>query len=768
MNFRFALSWVLLVTGVFAGQLGAQSELTVLHGQIFDPTHAAIPGAHITAIPEGQVSGPATVSDQNGEFSLVLEPRSYTLNVTADGFRQFSQTLNLNEGKAAIEEITLQLADRQDMITVNEPVGYQTVATSSATKTDTPLRDIPQTLNVVPRELLIDQNAQSVADAVRNVPGVSIAQGEGNRDQVVLRGISTASDFFVNGIRDDQERFRDLYNVESIDVVQGPAAVLFGRGGAGGVVNLVTRKPMRGAPADATLDFGSYGHKRSTAQVGAPLGSAADFRVSLMAEDSGGFRDSYFLHRYGINPTVGFNLGKTTTLVAGYEHLYDRRLADRGIPSQFGRPVDVRPGQLFGSPDQNGARSTVNSSYTTLEHRFNSGLRLRNNFLAGKYGKYYRNVYPGSAVNAAGTFSLSAYDHEIDRTNTFNQTDLIYAANLGRMRHTFLFGFEAGHQFQDEWRHTAVAIPNVPVSASTRNANFATAPLAINRHAVSDIFASYAQDQVAFADHWKAMVGVRLDWFKVSVDDHLPGNPDLSRADTAASPRVGLIYQPNNTASIYSSYSYTFLPSGQTLGLALSTVQLAPENARNYEVGTKFDLLNMRLNFTAALFRLDRNNVKNTDPNDPGRLVLTGQQRTDGFMFSTSGNLSRRWKLYGGYANLYGRITANTSSAPAGRKVGLVPRSQFTLWSTYDLSENWGAGGGLINQTKMYASFSNQVQLPGYSRVDAVVYYRVGGYRIGLNFENLLNSRYYSTANGDNNISPGAPRTVRVSFVTRF
>ena len=768
-NRRFGLLWVvLLVTGIFVGRLHAQSGLPVLSGRILDPTHSTVPGANITAIPAGQTSGPSTLSDQNGEFSLILEPRNYTLSVSADGFRRVSQSIDFTQSTAAVQEIVLQVADRQEMITVTEPVGYQTVATSSATKTDTPLRDIPQTLNVVPRELLIDQNAQSVADAVRNVPGVSIAQGEGNRDQVVLRGISTASDFFVNGIRDDQERFRDLYNVESIDVVQGPAAVLFGRGGAGGVVNLVTRKPMRGAPADATLNFGSYGHKRNTAQLGATLGSAADFRVSLMAEDSGGFRDSYFLHRYGINPTVGFNLGKTTTLVAGYENLYDKRLADRGIPSQFGRPVDVRPGQLFGSPDQNWARSTVNSAYATLEHRFENGLKLRNNFLAGKYGKFYQNVYPGSAVNAAGTFSLDAYNSEIDRTNTFNQTDLIVDTNLGKMRHTFLFGVEAGHQFQDEWRHTAAAITNVPVSNSTRNANFAAAPLARDRYAISDIFAGYLQDQIALADHWKAMAGVRVDWFKVSVDDHLPGASDLSRSDTAASPRVGLIYQPTNTASFYTSYSYTFLPSGQTLGLALNTVQLAPENAKNYEVGAKFDLLDARLNFSAAVFRLDRNNVKNTDPNDPSRLVLTGQQRTEGFVLSTSGGLSRRWKIYGGYANLNGRITANTSSAPAGRKVGLVPRSQFTLWSTYDISENWGAGGGLIDQTKMYASFSNQVQLPGFSRVDAVVYYRVGGYRIGLNFENLLNSRYYLTANGDNNISPGGPRTVRVSFVTRF
>jgi catecholate siderophore receptor len=200
----------------------------------------------------------------------------------------------------------------------------------------------------------------------------------------------------------------------------------------------------------------------------------------------------------------------------------------------------------------------------------------------------------------------------------------------------------------------------------------------------------------------------------------------------------------------------------------VNTVYLTPENAKNYEVGGKFDLIESRLNLTAAVFRLDRNNVKNTDPNDVTRLVLTGQQRTDGFVVSASGSVSQRWKIQGGYANLNSRITASTSSAPAGRKVGLVPRSQFTLWNTYDVSEHWGVGAGLIDQTKMYASFSNQVELPGFARIDAALFYRAGAYRMGLNIENLRNARYYSTANGDNNISPGAPRTIRVSFTTKF
>ena len=668
----------------------------------------------------------------------------------------------------AIDAFELTVAIAPEVVDVEGHFSpYFALESSAATRTGTPLRDIPQTVIVVPREVLADQHAQSVADAVRNVPGVSIAQGEGNRDQVVLRGISTASDFYVNGVRDDQERFRDLYNVESIEVVQGPAAVLFGRGGAGGIVNLVTRRPVRGAPSDVSLEVGGYGHRRGTTQFGLPLGATGSFRLSAMAESSDGFRDAYFLNRYAVNPTASFTLGRSSTVTLGFEHVRDHRLADRGIPSRSGRPADVPAAQLFGSPTQNDARSGVDSAFATVEHIFGGGLLLRNTLLVGRYDKSYQNVYPGSAVSG-GTLTLSAYNHDINRVNTFNQTDLIYSTRIAGMSHTMLGGIEVGRQFQDELRHTASAIPNVPLTDSLRDADFGSAPLAVDRHATSSIAATYLQDQIAMSAHWKAVVGARVDRFGVAVDDNLPSNTDLSRTDTVISPRAGVIYQPTGTASLYSSYSYTFLPSGQTLGLTPSTSQLGPENAKNYEAGLKLDLAEKQFGLTIAAFRLDRNNVKNTDPTDPARLVLTGQQRTDGVILSFAGNIVPRWRVYGGVANLRARVTSDTASAPAGRTVGLVPRNQLTLWSTYDLSTHLAVGGGVVSQSQTFTSFTNQVVLPSFTRLDAMVSYRIGRYRVGINGENLLNRKYYPTANGDNNISPGSPRNIQLSLKAVF
>jgi len=644
---------------------------------------------------------------------------------------------------------------------------YRDNDSTTATKTPTPLRDIPQTLTVVPRALLTDQNAQSIGDAMKNVPGVSVGQGEGNRDQVVLRGMSTTSDFFVNGIRDDQERYRDLYNVESIEVLQGPAAVLFGRGGAGGVVNVVTRRPASGAPSDIALDFGGYGHKRATAQAGVRLGGGSALRVSAVAENSGSFRDGFYLHRYAVNPVAGFELGATTVTV-GVERLRDRRLADRGIPSRAGLPVDVAAGQFFGSTSQNESRNDVTSASATAAHRFRNGVLLRNNLLVGRYDKFYQNVYAGSSVTSTGTFTLSAYNQRTDRTNAFNQTDLLFDAQLAGVKHSLLLGAEVGHQWQDEARDTAASLLNVPVSSSVRDANFAAAPRTVQRRATAGTLAAYAQDQVTLSEQWKAVVGARVDRFRVTVDDRLPGQEDLSRSDVAASPRLGLIYQPNACASFYTSYGYTFLPSGQTLGLAANTAQLEPENARNYEIGARLELLGKRLTLSSAVFRLDRNNVKNTDPTDPSRLVLTGQQRTEGVEVSATGSVRSWWKVYATYANLDARVTRDTSAAPAGRRVGLVPSNQFSIWNTFDLSSRWGAGGGVVHQSRRFTSFSNTVELPGFTRVDAVVYYQAGRYRLAMNAENLFNAAYYPSAHNDNNISPGAPRNVHLTLRATF
>jgi catecholate siderophore receptor len=261
---------------------------------------------------------------------------------------------------------------------------------------------------------------------------------------------------------------------------------------------------------------------------------------------------------------------------------------------------------------------------------------------------------------------------------------------------------------------------------------------------------------------------VRVDRFSISIDDVLPANVDLARVDVAASPRAGVIFQPSGRASIYGSYSYTFLPSGERLGLAANTAQLRPEQAKNYEVGAKVNALGNRLTLSTALFRLDRNNVKTVDPRDPSRLVLTGQQRTEGATFSAAGRVNSRWELSAGYATLDARIMKTTTAAPSGRRPGLVPRHQATLWSAHDLNDTVRLAVGVVTQTETFTSFTNAVRLPGYTRVDATAFYRISKATLSMGVTNVLDARYYPTANGDNNISPAAPRTALIALRYTF
>ncbi|MEO7065895.1 MAG: TonB-dependent siderophore receptor [Rhodanobacter sp.] len=646
-------------------------------------------------------------------------------------------------------------------------VPYMVEGTNTATRTDTPLIDIPQTIQAMPKDLLRDQNAQSLGDTMRNAPGVSVHQGEGNRDEIVIRGVKTKADFFVDGVRDDTEYYRDLYNVSEVDVLQGATAMMFGRAGAGGVVNLVTKQAVRSPTHELTLQAGSWQHRRAALDLGGALADAVAYRLNIMGEDSGGFRDYAFLHRYAINPVFNFRLGDRTTLDVGLERAYDNRRADRGIPSRGNRPVDVTPETFFGSPQQNFARTTVDSFHAKLQHDINENLVLRDTFRATRLDKFYQNTYPGSAVAPDDTLSIKAYSHGEQRNGFFNQAELVQQLDTGAMRHTLLYGVETDVQLDDDVKFTgsiakgvALTDPRVPIVINKPDRN---------NHAVAHAIGAYVQDQVDLSPHWKALAGIRWDRFSVGARYNLlPAGTGTQHTDTAWSPRVGVIYKPTDNASLYASVTRSFTPQGSNLALSLKSpvgANLAPEKAVNYEIGGKFNLLDQKLALTAAVFQLDLDHVNTPDPFDPTQLVQTGAQRNRGFELGLNGSLTSRWSIYAGYAHLNAEIRSTTEDARAGAKVGLVPKNQASLWSRYAFTDHWGIGGGWVSQSRVYTSFDNVVVLPGYTRFDAMAYYKQGKYRVSLNVDNLFNVGYYATANGDNQIMPGAPRSVDLTLV---
>jgi catecholate siderophore receptor len=695
-------------------------------------------------------------------------------------------TLAASDLACSAEAVLPKVTVRADAERADGPVsGYRATQSSTFTKTDTPLKEVPASITVVPEQLMKDQAMQSMGDVFRYVPGVLMHQGEGNRDQVVLRGNSTTADFYVDGIRDDAQVFRDLYNLERVEVLKGPAGMAFGRGSAGGVVNRVTKRPIFEHVGDVSLTFGSYSQFRGTIDVGGRLGETAAWRLNAMAESADTFRTGADLQRYAINPTTTLVLGERTALTLGYEHLHDDRTADRGFPSFAGSPFDANPSTFFGNANQSDALSTVDGFYATLNHDFDGGLQLKDSMRATHYDKYYQNVYPGSAVSAVGTMTLSAYNNANQRSNFFNQTDLTGQFNVGRFEHTLLAGFELGRQDSTNKRNTGffggttgIIVPaSNPIATATR---FVPNGTDADNNVKADITAVYVQDQLTLSPQWKVLAGLRYDHFTVDFDDRRATVPavDLSRIDSGFSPRFGVIWLPNAVSTYYVSYSYAMLPSGEQLALATTTADLAPEYARNYELGAHWDLRST-LTLSAAVFRLNRDDVHVADPQNPGYFVKTGQQRTDGVELGLQGEVTHNWQLFGGYAYLDGRITQPINSGtaataatiiPAGNRIGLVPRHTLSVWNRFSFGERWGAGLGLIYQGDSYTSFNNSVKLPAFTRADGAVYYTLGSskLRLACNVENMFNHSYFPTADGDNNISPGAPRTVRASLNVSF
>ena len=665
-----------------------------------------------------------------------------------------------------------------------EQSGYRVQQTRTATKTDTPLRNVPQAVSVVTDEQIRDQSMQSMADVVRYVPGVQMAQGEGHRDAPILRGNTTTADFFVDGMRDDVQYLRDLYNVERVEVLKGPSGMIFGRGSSGGLINRVTKQANWVDGSELGLTYGSWDNRRVTGDFNQALNEQVALRVTTLYEDSNSFRDYGEIERWAVNPTASFALGGDTLVEVGYEHFEDDRTVDRGLPSYTkpgssrGGPLKVNNSTFFGSPDDSYASAEVNALNSRITHQFANGVTLVNQTRYAKYDKFYQNVYASSAYKAStNKVELGAYNNDTDRSNLINQTDLTLSGNLLGFDHTLLVGAELSRQETENFRETGyfnAAGTLTKVSVTPQDSVF-RGPVYF-RHSksdadnksVADTAALYLQEQIELSKQWEVLLGVRYDNFKVDVDDYKGGgHAQLSSTDDLFSPRAGLIYKPLDNLSLYTSYSLSYVPRAgeQLASLSASNRTLDPEEFTNREVGLKWDI-SERLAATVAIYQLDRTNVAVTDPSDPARSILVDGQRVKGVELGLSGKLTEAWQVTGGYAFQDSEIqTADYD----GNEIAQVPRDSFSLWNRYDFNPQWGAGLGVIYQTDVFAASDNKVLLPSFTRVDAAIYYTVSPQlNLQLNVENLLDEEYYASAHNNNNITPGAPLALSMSANVSF
>ena len=662
-------------------------------------------------------------------------------------------------------------SELEPILVTGKARGYAAVDSVTATKTDTPLLNVPQTVNVVTRAQIQDQSMQDLGGVLRYVPGVTVGQGEGNRDQITLRGQNTTADFFLDGVRDDAQYFRGLYNLERVEVLKGPYALIFGRGGGGGIVNRVQKTPSAdGVFMGGRTSANSFGAWEFAADVNAPVSDRAAVRINAVYENLDNHRDFFGGERYAVNPYVAVELGAGWRAGLSYEHVNDDRVTDRGIPSIAGAPITGYRDRFFGVPGVNRTTLAADIAKLRLDGALAENVQVSTTVLFGDYDKRYTNVFAnGPASSPTGTVPLSAYTDSADRQNLLVQGNLVWETRAGGVDHIIMFGLEYADQDSANQRRNGVLSS---ASLDLTNSVFPTVTFpSLGRDTVSNVrsASAYVQDQISLGERFEVVAGLRYDRFEITGLDFM-ASPDRSfaRTDEKVSPRLGLIYKPQPDVSIYGSYSRSFLPRSGDQFLTLSVTQqnLEPEEFNNHEVGAKWDI-RPDLNITAAVFRLDRTNATTPDPLNPTVTINVGATRTEGFELALTGRVMPDWQVSGGYSWQDARLQGNESV-----RLGQTPKQQVSVWNRYDISRRLGLGLGVIHQSSQFAAIrtsATTTRLPGFTRVDAAVFYRVSDtVRMQLNIENLLDESYVSDAHNNFNISTGAPLNARLTLSARF
>jgi catecholate siderophore receptor len=780
-KWRFLAATSAIAIAAMTGMLA--SAMPTL-AQTADDTGQPKPGSQLPPI---QVTAPEAKRHANSAAS----------RADRGGPRRAAQTARRPEQQPAAKPFAVTQAARTGT------VGYYSDSTGVATKTNTPLINVPQSVTVLTKDFISDQGTHSITDLSRYVPGVVVHQGEGNRDELIIRGVDSSANFFVNGFRDDVQYYRDIYNTQSIEVLKGPSALVFGRGAGGGVVNRTLKEADGTTFYEASAQTGSYGDRRVTLDAGQAVNENVAVRLNTFYEGSDTFRDFGHLERYGFNPTVTLKPDDDTKVRLSYEFYHDKEVADRGNPSigtgtRFNPTSPFAPaGDLtafFGSPAYNNTFADVQTGMAVVEHDFGNGLTVKNSSLYADFNRAYQNVYPGSSV-AGGTFSYNAYNHTTNRENAFNQTDFIYKTMTGPVRHTIAFGTEFDRQTGIDLRNTGIfastgssSAPGDPFNPTFLGTiNFihqfpgAFSPGVSSADSFSTykliVDSAYAQDQIEVTRWLQLIAGARFDRFDFGATDQNTGI-FRHRIDDTTSPRAAVIVKPVDNLSLYTVYSISYLPSAGDQFSAINTgsALIPPQKFENTEVGVKWNIL-PKLQYTAAVYQLNRTNVPLAIGG--GLFAISGSNIIKGFETALTGYVTNDWQTTLGYAYTDARVGSDTNSSTAanpppptilkGNVVQLVPFNQFSWWNRYQIDPVWAAALGVIYFSDSYASSDDTVRLPGFVRFDAALYARINeNWRAQLNIENIFNTGYWATADGNNNISPGQGRTVRLRATYRF
>lgn len=658
----------------------------------------------------------------------------------------------------------------------------------NALRTPTPILDVPQSLSIVTSEEILRRGFTSVSDIIEYLPGVSMSQGEGHRDAVVFRGVRSTADFFIDGVRDDVQYYRPLYNLEQLEVLRGPNALLFGRGGTGGILNRVTKKANIGENFSQLSGYvDSFGAGGLQGDVNIGLNDTVAFRINAMAEGLDNHRDHYDGEQVGINPTVRVLLSEATRLDVSYEYVDQERFIDRGIPTgSNGDPVERFDRVVFGDPDVNLTSLEAHIFIANLQHRFSDSMKGQLTAFYGDYDKLYQNFYAASysESNSPDVVTLDGYVDTTQRENLIFSGNLIKELAFAGMSHRFLLGAEYVDTSSNQdrwntyWSETAddretfmVTRPMGVVGGSGINAlgaqtvNDFTVDLNDDTRVGIEVTSVYVQDEMALTESMDLVLGARFDQFEIDVFN-LPASESRSKRDEEVSPRMGVVYKPLQNMSLYASYSESFLPrSGeQFANINGSKNQLDADTFANTELGFKWDI-SSSLSFTAAIFEIEQESPQVAD-SDPDTLDVI-KSETDGFELQLEGQITDAWYLSAAYSYLDGEQMGR--SGPKGLRPRELPENMFSVWNFVQFTANLGMGIGLTYQDESFINNSNTARLPSYTRVDAAIYYEWSDdWRIQLNVENLGDTEYYPSSHSTHQATVGAPFNARIAITKDF
>jgi iron complex outermembrane recepter protein len=645
--------------------------------------------------------------------------------------------------------------------------------TSTATRTATPVRYVPQAIDSVKTESLRSYGTNDLGQALSGIPNVS--SGADTRfDSLRIRGFDASNDFYLDGIRDDSQYVRDLHNIERIEVLKGPAAVLYGRGGQGGIVNRVSKLPIAGHKSSIEAQGGSNDLRSLYADLSTDPSDNISLRLNMGNQDNNSFRDGVSGNRQLFAPSMSWQLTPDLNWLVQYEYSRYNRTPDRGIPGVNGRPADVSRSTTYGdSRDYIDDKSQ--SLRSKLSYELNDNWQLRQTLGVFKLDSDFDNTYQTAYVPATNSVTRQRWQQDLTTRNVFNNVELEGGFSTYGLEHRVLTGLELGSQRRDPKLYTAAVsreVPSLDLNQPNRNQRH-TGRMNVwsNAHTEVESRAVYVQDQLRLNDQWQVLAGLRYDRFEVDSKNKLL-NRQQAVESHSTSPRFGLVWTPLENHSFYASWSKTFSPAGGgvigiTPNAAGSVNDLSPELTKQKEIGVKSDWFDDRLSTTLAVYELELYNRRTADPQDRSITLLSGLQRSRGVELTASGKIVGNWYVRGGIG-LQDATVVKDNNGFEGKRVSDVAKRNGSLFITWKPEMGWYAETGLTLVGDRYADSLNTVVLPGYGRWDALAGFRQKEWDVRAALNNIADKTYYASATSVAQIQPGEPRSLVVTGTYSF